>query len=190
MSPDNGSTATNSRIATHILEGKVFELISETMSDPGKLRGCMSERTTNSAGTTKALHRIAKKIGALDDERRQLNYRYAADHMSGDEFIAASRALDEKVGRLKLEKSKLAAALRSPEHEDFVDASVANSVQTRKRGCRCAPMKTASARFCSTTLSGSSTTTTKFAPWNARAFAPAKPLSGNIRTTTVTGLAG
>jgi hypothetical protein len=35
-----------------------------------------------------------------------------------------SRALDDKLGRLMLEKSKLAAALRSPEHEDFVDASV------------------------------------------------------------------
>jgi hypothetical protein len=84
----------------------------------------MSERTTDSASTTKALHRIARKIDALDDERRQLNYRYAADQMSGDEFITASRALDEKLGRLVLEKSKLATALRSPEHEDFVDASV------------------------------------------------------------------
>jgi hypothetical protein len=114
----------NSRIATHILEGKVFELIAEAMTDPGNLRGCMSETTTDSAGTTKALHRIAKKMGALDDERRQLNYRYAADQIPGEEFIAASRALDEKLGRLVLEKSKLAAALRSPEHEDFVDASV------------------------------------------------------------------
>jgi hypothetical protein len=84
----------------------------------------MSERTTDSASTTKALHRIAKKIGALDDDRRELNYRYAADQISGDEFIAASRAIDEKLGCLVQEKSKLAAALRSPEHEDFVDASV------------------------------------------------------------------
>jgi hypothetical protein len=67
---------------------------------------------------------MAEMIGALHDERRQLNYRYAADQISGEDFIAASRALDEKVGRLMLEKSKLAAALRSPEHEDFVDASV------------------------------------------------------------------
>jgi hypothetical protein len=122
--PSQREQCTNSRIATHILEGKVFELISETMTDPGALRGCMSERTTDSASTTKVLHRIAKEIGALDDERRQLNYRYAADQISGHEFIAESRALDEKLGRLVLEKSKLVAALRSPEHEDFVDASV------------------------------------------------------------------
>jgi hypothetical protein len=28
-------------IGTHILEGKVFEMIRETMLDPGKLRGCI-----------------------------------------------------------------------------------------------------------------------------------------------------
>jgi hypothetical protein len=93
----------------HILEGKVFELISVTMTDPRRLRGCMSKRETDGSGTTKALHRLAKKIGALDDERRQLNYRYAADQIPGDEFIAARRALDKKRERLVVDKSKLAA---------------------------------------------------------------------------------
>jgi site-specific DNA recombinase len=122
--PSRRQDCKNSRIGTHILEGKVFELIAETMTNPGKLRACMSESKIDSTGTTKALHRIAKKLGALDDERRQLNYRYAANQISGEEFIAASRALDAKLERLVLEKSKLAAALRSPEHEDFIDASV------------------------------------------------------------------
>jgi site-specific DNA recombinase len=122
--PAQRERCTNSRIATHILETKTFELIAETMIDPGKLRGCISESTTESGGTTKALHRIARKIGDLDDERRQLNYRYAAGEISGDEFVTASRVLDEKLDRLMLEKSKLAAALRSPAHEDFVDACV------------------------------------------------------------------
>jgi hypothetical protein len=31
----------NSRIGTHILEGKVFEMIREIMADPAKLRGCI-----------------------------------------------------------------------------------------------------------------------------------------------------
>jgi hypothetical protein len=122
--PSQRERCTNARIATHILEGKVFELIAETMTDSGKLRGCISESMTGSGGTTKALHRIAKKIGDLDDQRRQLNYRNAAGEISGDEFVTASRVLDEKLVCLMLEKSKLAAALRSPAHEDFVDASV------------------------------------------------------------------
>jgi hypothetical protein len=49
--------------------------------------------------------------------------RYAADQMTGEEYIAANRALDEKLGRLVREKAKLAAALRSPQHVDFVEAS-------------------------------------------------------------------
>ena len=31
----------NSEISTHILERHVFEMIRETMLDPGKLRGCI-----------------------------------------------------------------------------------------------------------------------------------------------------
>jgi site-specific DNA recombinase len=33
---------TNSRIGTHILEDKVFEMIRQTMLDPGRLRGCIN----------------------------------------------------------------------------------------------------------------------------------------------------
>jgi hypothetical protein len=38
--------------------------------------------------------------------------------------FSANRALDEKLERLMREKTKLAAALRSPEQEDFVEASI------------------------------------------------------------------
>ena len=33
----------NSEISTHILERHVFEMIRETMLDPGKLRGCFTQ---------------------------------------------------------------------------------------------------------------------------------------------------
>ena len=43
-----GLRCRNSEIGAHILEGKVFEMIRETIIDPGKLRGCLMviERTT------------------------------------------------------------------------------------------------------------------------------------------------
>jgi hypothetical protein len=122
--PENRQRCTNSQIGTNVLAGKVLEVVAQVMTDPGKLRGCMSARMKGGAATSAALHRIARKIGALDDERRQLNYRYAANEISSDEFITASRALDAKLGNLASDKTQLAAALRSPEHEDFVDASV------------------------------------------------------------------
>jgi site-specific DNA recombinase len=116
---------TNSRMNTHILEGKVFEMIRETMLDPAKLRGCIEGAAGLDDGSAaRQLATVARKIGALDQERRQLIERYAADQMTGDEYISANRALDEKLERLVREKAKLAAALRSPEQENFVDASI------------------------------------------------------------------
>ena len=44
--------------------------------------------------------------------------------MTGDEYIAANRALDEKLGRLVRAKAKLLRALRPTQHEHFVNASI------------------------------------------------------------------
>jgi hypothetical protein len=44
--------------------------------------------------------------------------------MPGEEYIAANRALDKDLDRLTRRKAELAAALRSPQHEDLLDASI------------------------------------------------------------------
>jgi hypothetical protein len=115
----------NSRINTHILEGKVFELIRDTMLDPAKLRGFIQDAAGfDDRSAARELARIARKISTLDQERRELIERYAADQMNAEDYITANRALDEKPERLVREKARLAAALRSPLQEHFVDASV------------------------------------------------------------------
>jgi hypothetical protein len=114
----------NSEIGTHILEGKVFELIREIMLDP-RLRGCIDTGgRLDDQSIARELARMAGEIRALDEERRRLIGRYAAEQMTGDEYVAANRALDRDLERLTREKAELVAALRSPQHEDFVDASV------------------------------------------------------------------
>jgi hypothetical protein len=124
---------TNSMISTHILEGQVFEMIRETMLDPGKLRGCVeSGAGMDDMSTARELASVARKIGALDHERRELINRYATDQMTNDEYIAANRALDEKLERLQRTKAKLAAAPRCAHYEDFVDASVRQFCPTAK----------------------------------------------------------
>jgi site-specific DNA recombinase len=124
---------TNSEISTHILEGHVFGMIQETMLDPGKLRGCVeSGAGADDRSTAKELTRVAQKIGGLDYDRRELISRYAADQMTGDEYIAANRALDEKLERLVRAKAKLVTALRPTHHEDFVDASIRQFCATAK----------------------------------------------------------
>ena len=105
----------NSEIGTHNLEGKVFELIREIMLDPGKLRGCIdTDGRLDDQSIARELARVAGEIRACDEQRRRLIGRYVAEEIGGEEYIAANRALDRE----------LVAALHSPQHEDFVDASV------------------------------------------------------------------
>jgi hypothetical protein len=115
----------NAEIGTHILEGKVFELIREIMLDPGKLRGCIdASGRLDDHSIARELARVAGEIRTLDEERRRIIERYAAEQMAGETYIAANRALDGDRERLTREKAVLVAALRSPLHEDFVDASI------------------------------------------------------------------
>jgi DNA invertase Pin-like site-specific DNA recombinase len=115
----------NSSIATHILEGKVCELIRDTMLDPCKLRGCIEGAGGLDDKTiARKLAGVAAKLGVLEQERRRIINRYAAEELSGAEYIAANRALDRDQEQLIRQKAVLVAALRSPQQEDFVDASL------------------------------------------------------------------
>ncbi len=115
----------NSEIGTHILEGKVFEMIRQIMLDPGKLQGCIDIGSElDDRSIARELARVAAKFSALEDERRRIIGRYAAGQMTGEEYIAANRALDERQERLTGKKAWLIAAMRFPQHEDFVDASI------------------------------------------------------------------
>jgi hypothetical protein len=108
-------------------------MIRETMLDPGKLRGCVEHGAgPDDRSTARNLASVAGKIATLDQERRQLIDQYAADQMTGDEYIAGNRALDEKLERLVRAKAKLAMALRPTHHEDFVDASIRQFCATAK----------------------------------------------------------
>ena len=52
--------------------------------------------------------------------------------MTGEEYIAANRTLDEKLARLVRAKAKLVTVLRPTHHEDFVDASIRQFCATAK----------------------------------------------------------
>ena len=114
------------RISTHILEEKVFEVLRDTMLNPGPLRPCCIENGDYLDDRTIAreLARIAEDLRTMDEKRRQLINGYAADRITADEYVRACRTLDEKQVQLTREKAKLAAKLQFPHHEDLVDASV------------------------------------------------------------------
>jgi hypothetical protein len=129
----------NSEIGTHILEGKVFEMIREIMLDPREMRGCIDTGgRLDDQSIARELARVAGEIRALDEGRRLLIGRYAAEQMAGEAYIAANRALDGDLERLTSKKAELVAAMRSPLHEDFVDASIRQfcaSARVRFQAC-------------------------------------------------------
>jgi DNA invertase Pin-like site-specific DNA recombinase len=89
----------NSMIATHILEGQVFQMIQEVMLDPATLRGCIkSGAGLEDRSIARELSRVAAHIKGLDDERRRLIGLYAAEQMAGEEYIAAIERLAGKGG--------------------------------------------------------------------------------------------
>jgi hypothetical protein len=109
------------------------------MLDPGKLRSCIDTGgRSDDRSIARELARVAGEIRALDEERRRLINRYAAEEMAGEAYIAANRALDRDLERLTREKAELVAALQSSLHEDFVDASVRQfcaSARARLQAC-------------------------------------------------------
>ena len=117
---------------------QTFEMIEVTL-DPAKLRGCIDTcGRLDDRSIARELARIAGEIRALDKVRRQLIGGYAAEQMAGEAYITANRALDSYLERLTREKAELVAALRSPLHEDFVDASLRQfcaSARARLQGC-------------------------------------------------------
>jgi site-specific DNA recombinase len=128
----------NSSISTHILEGKVSEMIRETMLDPTKLRFCIDiNGGLDDRSIGRKLSRLAGEIAGLEDERRRIIDQYAVDQITGEEYIAANRDLDRQQEQLTQKKAALIAALRSPQ-EDFVDASIRQFCATgnaRLRAC-------------------------------------------------------
>jgi hypothetical protein len=135
---------TNSRIGTHILEDKVFEMIRDTMLHPSMLRGCIEGGSgLDDRKIARRLARVAENIGAVEDERRRLIDRYAAEEIGGEEYIAANRALDGDLGRLTRERASLVAA-----------PAFGNSAQPRTPACCGAPTSMRSASSSWITLKG------------------------------------
>jgi hypothetical protein len=88
----------NSTVATHILEGTVFDMIRDVMFDPAKLRRCMDESAApDDRGIAGELARIAEALKALDEKRRGMIEAYVTEQMPGDEYIAEAAPQTESL---------------------------------------------------------------------------------------------
>jgi hypothetical protein len=123
----------NSMIATHILEGKVFEMIRETMLDPGKLRGCIEGfGGLDDRSIARKLARVAGKLGALEQERRNVINRYAAEEVSGEQYIAARPTRSTHSGEAENRRAQHLRSKIGRKPATFCAANARWRVQTRR----------------------------------------------------------
>ena len=132
------------------------------MLDPGKLRGCIDTGgRLDDRSIARELARIAEEIRALDEERRQLIDRYAAEQMAGDVYITANRSLDRDLERLTREKAELVAALRYRCMRILWTRAYGSSARARTRAYRRARTPTPSGSSSWVTPTRRSTTATR-----------------------------
>jgi hypothetical protein len=106
--------------------------------DPDRLGRCIESGShVDDPSAARELSRIAGEINGLNDKRRDIFEAYATERMT-EEYIAASRALDEAIVRVKGEKAALVNAARNAGWNAAAAASIRHfcaSARTRFEAC-------------------------------------------------------
>ena len=114
--PENRGRCHNPRVETNILDGTVTELIREIMLNPEKLSPLVEGRVDTPSASHER-ERIAEEINALNEKRRGVFTSYATERTTAEEYIAASRAIDEALVGLQRQKAAVATTIRYVGHE-------------------------------------------------------------------------
>jgi site-specific DNA recombinase len=112
---ENITPCCNPKIATHLLEDAVFEIIQEHMLDPAKLRACMEALKSGTERDydklAQGLMAIARKIQAAEERKRQLIDLYASGHLAEAAYVDANISLDQELHELKSKKAEFVGGL-------------------------------------------------------------------------------
>jgi site-specific DNA recombinase len=73
----------NSTVGTHILEGKVFDIIRQIILNPHKLTERVGDRAKMDDRRTKRLAQLAQELDAIEDERLAIAREFAANRVMG-----------------------------------------------------------------------------------------------------------
>jgi hypothetical protein len=118
----NRERCRNLCIATTILDHTVVGLIRNNMLGAEKLAGCI-EGGSSDTSIALGLSRVAEAINVLIEKRGRTFDAYAKEQMSAEEYIETSRAIDERLVRLRREKEGV-LSLRQAGEGNGVTASV------------------------------------------------------------------
>jgi hypothetical protein len=132
----------NPEVATHLLEGKVMEMIRDTMLVPEKLLACMegleSGKNDKHEHLVRQLERFTARIAGIEAQKQRSIDLYAADRLPNQAYIAKNRNLDREIQRLHKRKVQIATELEAAAANDMIAHSIREYCErTKERFAKC-----------------------------------------------------
>jgi hypothetical protein len=126
----------NPEIATHVLEGKVLEMVRDTLLVPEKLVACIEGlecgKNDKHGNLARKLQRFTDRIAGVADEKQKSIDRYAAGGLTKEAYVALNLSLDAEIVRLRKRKSRIAKELEEAAANDMVQESISEFCQRSK----------------------------------------------------------
>jgi hypothetical protein len=118
----------NPEVATHLLEGKVMEMIRDTLLVSEKLQTCIegleSGRNDKHDTLVRKLERFNARIASVETEKRKSIELYAAGRLAQDAYAAMNLTLDREIQRLRKRTAQFARELDLAAGNDMVEKSI------------------------------------------------------------------
>jgi hypothetical protein len=131
----------NPEVATHLLEGKVLEMIRDTLLVPEKLVACMQGlecgRNDKHENLARKLERFTDRIAGVEAEKQKSIDRYAAGGLTKEEYVTLNLTLDAEILRLRKRKARIAKELEEAAANDMVQESIRAFCQSKERFEKC-----------------------------------------------------
>jgi hypothetical protein len=132
----------NPEVATHLLDGKVLDMIRDTMLVPEKLQACMEGlelgKNDKHENLVQKLARFTDRIAGVEAEKQKSIDLYAADGLTKEAYVLANLSLDEEIKRLQKRKVQIGKELQDAAANDMVDHSIREYCErTKERFAQC-----------------------------------------------------
>jgi hypothetical protein len=126
----------NPEVATHLLDGKVLEMIRDTLLVPEKLTACIEGlecgKNDKHGNLARKLERFTDRIAGVDAEKQNSIDRYAAGGLTKEAYVALNLTLDAEILRLRKRKARIAKELEEAAANDMVQESIREFCQRSK----------------------------------------------------------
>jgi site-specific DNA recombinase len=128
----------NPEVATHLLDGKVMEMIRDTLLVPENLQMCMEGlecgKNDKHENLVQKLARFTDRIAGVEAEKQKSIDLYAAGGLTKEAYVSANLTLDEEIKRLQKRKVQIGKELQEAAANDMVDHSIREYCERAKEG--------------------------------------------------------